>query len=285
MSNIDTVRVLSEALPYIQKFRGKVIVVKYGGSAMTEEALKHSFARDVVLLKAVGMHPVIVHGGGADITRALKEAGIQTIFSPSGIRYTDAASIKIIKSTLYKINVSIAKFITEHGGEARSIVADGLIEATKMNVVDAGSEKIDPGMVGEVSAVSPELNKLAHHPTCIPVIAPLGISAEGDCYNINADWVASSIAQHLTVEKLILMTNTAGVLDKQGNLIVQATDSEIAELIEQGTIHGGMLPKVSCALKAIFGGARSAHIIDGRTSHAVLLELLTDGGVGTLIKH
>ncbi|MXX99155.1 MAG: acetylglutamate kinase, partial [Gammaproteobacteria bacterium] len=187
--------------------------------------------------------------------------------------------------TLYKINASIAKFITEHGGEARSIVADGLIEATKMNVVDAGSEKIDPGMVGEVSAVSPELDKLAHHPTCIPVIAPLGMSAAGDCYNINADWVASSIAQHLTVEKLILMTNTAGVLDKQGKLIVQATDAEIATLIEQGTIHGGMLPKVSCALKAIFGGARSAHIIDGRTSHAVLLELLTDGGVGTLIKH
>ena len=183
------------------------------------------------------------------------------------------------------INTSITQFIEEHGGEAQGVVADGLITATKLHAVEGIDEKIDLGLVGEVSTISPKLDELVRHPTRIPVISPLGIGAEGECYNINADWVASGIAQHLKAEKLILMTNTAGVLDNQGKLIVEASSSEIAALIKQKTIHGGMLPKVSCALGAILQGTKSAHIIDGRTSHAVLLELLTDGGVGTLIKH
>lgn len=284
LSSAVRVRALIEGLPYIQQFRGKIIVVKYGGSAMTEPALKHSFARDVVLLKAVGMHPIIVHGGGPDISRNLEAAGVKSVFV-GGLRVTDKSSIQIIKDTLQTINARITRFIVEHGGEGKSIAADGLITATKISTTEGISENIDLGMVGEVSDISPELGKLARHPTRIPVIAPLGTDAEGQCYNINADWVASSIAQQLKAEKLILMTDTAGVLDKQGELIVEASSSDIAELIEQGTIHGGMLPKVSYALKAICGGANSAHIIDGRTPHAVLLELLTDGGVGTLIKH
>ena len=284
LSNPDRVRVLSEALPYIRKFYGNIIVVKYGGSAMTEMTLKHSFARDVVLLKAVGMHPLIVHGGGPNISRNLKAAGIESKFA-NGLRITDEMSMDIIKDTLKEINTCISRSIKEHGGDAQSIVADGTIIATKLRGGRGISENIDLGMVGDVDAVSPKLDKLAHHATYIPVIAPLGISRQGDCYNINADWVASSIARHLIAEKLILMTNTAGVLNQQGELITQTTDSEIAEFIAQGIIHGGMLPKVSCALKAISGRATSAHIIDGRTPHAVLLELLTDGGVGTLIKH
>ena len=284
LSNAIRVKVLSEALPYIRKFYAKVIIVKYGGSAMTENALKHSFARDIVLLKAVGMHPVIVHGGGPNISRNLKAAGIESVFH-HGLRYTDQSSIAIIKDTLHAINTSITQSIEEHEGDAQGVVADGLITATKLRIVEGIDEEIDLGMVGKVSAISPELDELVHHPTRIPVISPLGIGGRGECYNINADWVASNIAQHLNAEKLILMTNTAGVLNNQGELIVEASSSEIAELIKQKTIHGGMLPKVSCALRAILQGTKSAHIIDGRTSHAVLLELLTDGGVGTLIKH
>ena len=282
LSNTNSVKVLSEALPYIQKFRGKIIVVKYGGSAMTEAALKHGFARDVVLLKAVGMHPLIVHGGGAAISRNLEKAGIKSEFV-NGLRITDAAAIDIITNTLREINSDIGQLINKHDGQTQNIVADGTITASKLEAV--GNSDVDLGLVGEVAAVSSQLDTLAHHPTCIPLIAPLGTDSDGQCYNINADWVASGIAQHLKAEKLILMTNTAGVLDKQGKLITTATDAEIATLIEQQTIHGGMLPKVACALQAIVGGTSSAHIIDGRAPHAVLLELLTDGGVGTLIKH
>ncbi|MBC6414750.1 MAG: acetylglutamate kinase [Chromatiales bacterium] len=282
-SNADRVRVLSEALSYIQKFYGKTIVVKYGGSAMTEASLRHGFARDVVLLKAVGMHPLIVHGGGPNISRNLAAAGIESIFV-NGLRVTGSDSIEIIKKTLAEINLDISRLIEEHGGQTHNIVADQMITATKLYDGKEMSDT-DLGLVGEVATVSPELDKLTHHPTRIPLIAPLGIGSDGQCYNINADWVASSIAAHLATEKLILMTNTAGVLDKQGELITQATESEISKLVAQKTIHSGMLPKVSCALKAIFGGTKAAHIIDGRTPHAVLLELLTDGGVGTLIKH
>ncbi len=284
LSNKDTVKILSKALPYIQKFRNKAIVIKYGGSAMIEEKLKHSFARDIVLLKAVGMHPVIVHGGGSSISADLKEAGIESKFI-HGLRITSKEAIRIIVMTLRTINIGITQYIKEHGGEAQSIMADGLIKATKLETTGGTPEKVDLGMVGEVSDISAKFDKLVRHSTNIPVVSPLGISSEGECYNINADWVASSIAQHLKAEKLILMTNTEGVLDNQGELIIEASGSEISRLIEQETIHSGMLPKVSCALRAISLGAESAHIIDGRTSHAVLLELLTDGGVGTLIKH
>ncbi len=284
LSNRDKVKILSEALPYIQKFCNKTIVIKYGGSAMTEERLKHSFARDIVLLKAVGIHPVIVHGGGSDISANLKAAGIESKFV-HGLRVTDKAAINIIASTLRTINTSITQYIKEHEGEAQSIIADGLIKATKLETSGGIPGRVDLGMVGKVSDISAEFGELVRHPTYIPVVSPLGIGGEGECYNINADWVASSIAQHLKAEKLILMTNTEGLLDNQGKLIVEASSSEISRLIEQETIHGGMLPKVSCALRAISKGAESAHIIDGRTSHAVLLELLTDGGVGTLIKH
>ena len=284
LSDKDKVKILSEALPYIQKFRNKAIVIKYGGSAMAEEKLKHSFARDVVLLKAVGMHPVIVHGGGSSISADLKAAGIESKFI-HGLRITSKEAIRIIVMTLRSINIGITQYIKEHEGEARSIIADGLIKATKLETTGGITEKVDLGMVGEVSYISAEFDKLVRHPTNIPVVSPLGIGSESECYNINADWVASSIAQHLKAEKLILMTNTEGVLDNQGELIVEASGSEISRLIEQQTIHSGMLPKVSCALRAISQGAESAHIIDGRTSHAVLLELLTDGGIGTLIKH
>ncbi len=284
LSNRDKVKILSEALPYIQKFCNKAIVIKYGGSAMTEERLKHSFARDIVLLKAVGMHPVIVHGGGSSISANLKAAGIKSKFF-HGLRVTDKASIDIIAETLGTINISIAQYIKEHEGAAQSIIADGLIKATKLETVEGISERIDLGMVGEVSDISAEFGELVCNPTHIPVVSPLGIGSEGECYNINADWVASSIARHLKAEKLILMTNTEGLLDGHGQLIVEAPSTEISKLIEQEIIHSGMLPKVACALKAIGQGAESAHIIDGRTSHAVLLELLTDGGVGTLIKH
>ena len=187
--------------------------------------------------------------------------------------------------TLRSINIGITQYVKEHRGEAQSIMADGLIKASKLEIAEGISGKIDLGMVGEVSDISVGFDELVRHPTHIPVVSPLGIGSEGECYNINADWVASSIAQHLKAEKLILMTNTKGVLDNQGELIVEASDAEISRLIEQKTIHSGMLPKVSCALKAINQGAASAHIIDGRTSHAVLLELLTAGGIGTLIKH
>ena len=284
LSDKDKVKILSEALPYIQKFRNKAIVIKYGGSAMAEEKLKHSFARDVVLLKAVGMHPVIVHGGGSSISADLKAAGIESKFI-HGLRITSKEAIQTIVMTLRSINIGITQYIKEHEGEARSIIADGLIKATKLETTGGITEKVDLGMVGEVSYISAEFDKLVRHPTNIPVVSPLGIGSEGECYNINADWVASSIAQHLKAEKLILMTNTEGVLDNQGELIVEASGAEISRLIEQQTIHSGMLPKVSCALRAISQGAESSHIIDGRTSHAVLLELLTDGGVGTLIKH
>ena len=284
LSNKDKVKILSKALPYIQKFRNKAIVIKYGGSAMIEEKLKHSFARDTVLLKAVGMHPVIVHGGGSSISADLKAAGIESQFI-HGLRITSKEAIQTIVMTLRSINIGITQYIKEHEGEAQSIIADGLIKATKLETTGVIAEKIDLGMVGEVSDISAEFDKLVRHPTHIPVVSPLGIGSEGECYNINADWVASSIAQRLKAEKLILMTNTEGVLDNQGELIVEASGSEISRLIEQETIHSGMLPKVSCALRAIRQGAESAHIIDGRTSHAVLLELLTDGGVGTLIKH
>ena len=284
LSNKDKVKILIEALPYIQKFRDKAIVIKYGGSAMMEEKLKHSFARDIVVLKAVGMHPVIVHGGGPDISANLKAAGIESKFV-HGLRITCEKAIRIIEMTLRSINIGITQYIKEHGGEGQSIMADGLIKATKLETTEDTLEKIDLGMVGEVSDISAEFDELVSHPTHIPVVSPLGIGSEGEHYNINADWVAGSIAQHLKAEKLILMTNTKGVLNSRGELIVEASDAEISRLIERETIHSGMLPKVSCALKAINLGAESAHIIDGRSSHAVLLELLTDGGVGTLIKH
>ena len=289
LSNRDKVKILSEALPYIQKFRNKAIVIKYGGSAMVEEKLKHSFARDIVLLKAVGMHPLIVHGGGSAISANLKAAGIESIFSKTGLRVTTPKAMHTIASTLRTINTDIVEYIKEHGGEAQSVMAEGeaakLIKATKLDTAVGIPERIDLGMVGEVSDIAAEFDNLVRHPTYIQVISPLGVSSEGACYNINADWMASSIAQHLKAEKLILMTNTEGVLDNKGALIAEASSSEISRLIEQETIHSGMLPKVSCALRAISKGAESAHIIDGRTSHAVLLELLTDGGVGTLIKH
>jgi len=279
----ERVKVLSEALPYIHKFYNRVIVIKYGGSAMTESLLKQSFARDVVLLKAVGMHPVVVHGGGPNISRNLRAVGINSQFV-NGLRVTDRASLAIIKETLQQINASIHQSIAEHGGEGYSIVADGLITATQLRAAEGPSEGIDLGRVGEVSAISPDLDNVVHHPTRIPIISPLGMSAAGECFNINADWVASSIAQRLSAEKLILMTNTAGVLDEHGALIVQASSFKIADLVARKTIHGGMLPKVSCALKAVANGVAAADIIDGRTPHAVLLELLTDEGVGTLIK-
>ena len=278
---LDRVKVLSEALPYIQRFYNQVMVVKYGGSAMQNTVLKHDFARDVVLLKAVGMHPVIVHGGGPDIARNLAKVNIESQFV-DGLRVTDDATLAVVRQTLTTLNREIVESIVAHGGNAQGVVANPMIVARPF-IPEASSEKVELGWVGELTSVSAEFNRLVHSSDSIPVVAPLGISAAGDCYNINADWVASRIAQHLSAEKLILMTNTAGLLDQQGELIVETSKDAVAQMIEQEVIHGGMLPKVSCAFEAISAGVSRAHIIDGRVEHALLLELLTDSGVGTLI--
>lgn len=271
----DRVKVLSEALPYIQRFYDKVIVVKYGGSAMQNVVLQHSFARDIVLLKAVGMHPVIVHGGGPNIARNLTEAKLESQFI-NGLRVTDKATLAIVKKTLTALNGEIAQSIVEHGGAAQAVVADPMVNARQFG------DHAELGWVGEIASLTPKFNQLVRSQT-VPVVAPLGIDAEGDCYNINGDWMAAGIAQHLRAEKLILMTNTAGLLDNKDQLINQTTKAKVAQMIEQGVIHGGMEPKVTCAFATVSAGVRAAHIIDGRVEHALLLELLTDSGVGTLI--
>ncbi len=281
-------KVLAEALPYIRRFHGKIIVIKYGGSAMTDEHLKHSFARDVVLLKLVGMNPVVVHGGGPQIDDLLKRVGKKGEFV-QGMRVTDAETMDVVEMVLGGlVNKEIVSLINQHGGRAIGLTGkDGsFIRARKMMVAnhDNESEMLDIGQVGEVSSIDPGIIRLLETEEFIPVVAPIGVGEQGESYNINADLVAGKLAEVLKAEKLILLTNTPGVLDKNGQLLTGLTPREVDALFAEGTLSGGMLPKISSALDAAKGGVKSVHIIDGRVEHALLLEVLTDEGVGTLIR-
>src|SRR5262245_6154568 len=281
-------KILAEALPYIRRFYGKTIVVKYGGNAMTDERLKASFARDVVLLKLVGINPVVVHGGGPQIDELLKRMGKKGEFV-QGMRVTDAETMDVVEMVLgVLVNKEIVNLINQHGGRAIGLTGkDGsFIRARKMLLQseNAADEAVDLGQVGEVASIDPEVIALLETREFIPVVAPIGVGPDGRSYNINADLVAGKLAEVLKAEKLILLTNTPGVLDKQGKLLTGLTPKEVDALFADGTIHGGMLPKIGSALDAARGGVRSVHIIDGRVEHALLLEVLTDEGVGTLIR-
>jgi len=290
-SAADRAQILIEALPYIQRFQGKTIVIKYGGNAMVDEALKQSFARDVVLMKLVGMNPVIVHGGGPQIGKLLERIGKKSEFV-QGMRVTDRETMDVVEMVLGGlVNKEIVSLINKNGGKAIGLTGKdgGLIRARKLlmkSIPAEGlpSEIIDIGHVGEVESIDPEVVALLDTHNFIPVIAPIGVGPAGEAYNINADVVAGKLAITLLAEKLILLTNTTGVLDKEGALLTGLTVSKVNALIADGTIHGGMLPKVNYALDAVNSGVKSAHIIDGRVEHAVLLEVFTDQGVGTLIK-
>ena len=281
--------VLSEALPYIRQFFDKTLVIKYGGNAMTDERLKDSFARDVVLLKLVGMNPVVVHGGGPQIEQLLARIGKKGEFI-QGMRVTDAETMSVVEMVLGgQVNKEIVNLINRHGGKAVGLTgkdAGGFIRARRMRLRhrDDGEALIDIGQVGEVSAIDPSIIQFLDRGDFIPVIAPIGVDEEGQTYNINADLVAGKLAEVLRAEKLVLMTNTPGVLDKNGNLLTGLTPSRIDELVADGTLSGGMLPKIASALEAARNGVRSVHIIDGRVEHALLVEILTDQGVGTMIR-
>jgi acetylglutamate kinase len=280
-------QILAEALPYIRRFHDRTIVVKYGGNAMTETHLKAGFARDVVMLKLVGMNPVIVHGGGPQIGDLLHKMGIKSEFR-QGMRVTDERVMNVVEMVLGELNQEIVGLINQQGGKAVGLTGqDGaFIRARKMLLksdTEAG-QLVDIGLVGEIAHIDPELISLLDSRDFIPVIAPIGVGSQGEAYNINADLVAGKLAETLKAEKLVLMTNTAGVLDKDGKLLTGLTASEIDALFADGTIHGGMLPKMGSALDAVKNGVKSSHIIDGRVDHALLLEVLTNEGVGTMIR-
>ncbi len=279
-------QILAEALPYIQRFHDKTIVIKYGGNAMTEATLKAGFARDVVMLKLVGMNPVIVHGGGPQIGELLKKMGIESEFR-QGMRVTDERVMNAAEMVLGELNQEIVGLINQHGGKAVGLTGQdgGFIKARKMMLKDeASGEPVDIGFVGEIEHIDAELIQLLDSRDFIPVIAPIGVSRSGEAYNINADLVAGKLAERLQAEKLVLMTNTTGVLDKHGKLLTGLSASQIEALFADGTIHGGMLPKIGSALDAVKNGVKSSHIIDGRVEHALLLEVLTNEGVGTMIR-
>jgi len=279
-------KILAEALPYIRRFYGKTIVVKYGGNAMTDERLKASFARDVVLLKLVGMNPVVVHGGGPQIDDLLKRMGKKGEFV-QGMRVTDAETMDVVEMVLGGlVNKEIVSLINQHGGKAVGLTGqDGkCIQARKLMLRSETGEPVDIGFVGEIEHIDAEIIQLLDSRDFIPVVAPIGVGRDGEAYNINADLVAGKLAETLRAEKLVLMTNTAGVLDKDGRLLTGLTASEIDALFADGTIHGGMLPKIGSALDAVKNGVRSCHVIDGRVEHALLLEVLTNQGVGTMIR-
>jgi acetylglutamate kinase len=274
--------VLTEALPYIQRFAGKVLVIKYGGNAMVDAALKNSFARDIVLLKAVGIHPVVVHGGGPQIGEMLDKIGKKSDFI-GGMRVTDSDTMEVVEMVLGgQVNKNIVDLIHSHGGRAVGLTGKdgGLLEAEKL----IGQDGADLGYVGKVKSIDTSVVDMLTRSDFIPVIAPIGVDNQGASYNINADLVAGKIAEVLQAEKLILLTNTPGLLDAEGELLTGLKATQVSELIEQGVIHGGMLPKIGCALDAVQAGVTSAHIVDGRVQHVVLLEMFTDEGVGTLIK-
>jgi acetylglutamate kinase len=280
-------QILAEALPYIQRFHDKTIIIKYGGNAMTEPHLKAGFARDVVMLKLVGMNPVIVHGGGPQIGDLLKKMGIASEFR-QGMRVTDDKVMNVVEMVLGELNQEIVGLINQHGGKAVGLTGqDGaFIHARKMLLKSEtqDGELIDIGLVGEIERIDPEIIQLLDSRDFIPVVAPIGVGGEGEAYNINADLVAGKLAETLKAEKLVLMTNTVGVLDKNGNLLSGLTATEIDGLFADGTISGGMLPKIGSALEAVKNGVKSSHIIDGRVEHALLLEVLTNEGVGTMIR-
>ncbi|MCI0505401.1 MAG: acetylglutamate kinase [Gammaproteobacteria bacterium] len=290
-SAINTAHVLAEALPYIQRFSGKTFVIKYGGNAMVDEILKASFARDIVLMKAVGINPVVVHGGGPQIGNLLKRLGKQSEFV-QGMRVTDSETMDVVEMVLGGlVNKEIVSLINRKGGNAVGLTGkDGdLIHAKKLTFVKNAPEMtapeiIDIGHVGEVESIDPAVVNMLVSGNFIPVIAPIGVGKDGLSYNINADLVAGKLAETLRAEKLMLLTNTEGLLDKNGKLLTGLTAAEVDKLIEDGTIYGGMLPKIGSALSAVKSGVNTAHIIDGRVAHAVLLEIFTDEGVGTLIK-
>ncbi|MDO8206289.1 MAG: acetylglutamate kinase [Gallionella sp.] len=279
--------VLSEALPYIQRFFDKTIVIKYGGNAMTDPALQESFARDVVLLKLVGMNPVVVHGGGPQINEMLKRVGKQGQFI-QGMRVTDEETMDVVEMVLGKVNKDIVNLINRHGGKAVGLTGqDGSFIRAKKLMLESDTtagEMLDIGLVGDINKIDPSIISFLDSGDFIPVIAPIGVGPDGETLNINADVVAGKLAEVLNAEKLVLLTNTPGVLDKDGTLLTGLTPSQIDEMVADGTLSGGMLPKISSALDAARSGVRSVHIIDGRVQHALLLEILTDEGVGTLIK-
>ncbi|WP_413663820.1 acetylglutamate kinase [Microbulbifer sp. EKSA008] len=289
-SALKSAQVLNEALPYIQRFTGKTIVVKFGGNAMVDEQLQNSFARDIILMKLVGMNPVVVHGGGPQIGQLLNKLSIESRFV-DGMRVTDSETMDVVEMVLGgTVNKQIVNLINKNGGRAVGITGkDGLlVKARKLTRKNesAGlhaSEIIDIGQVGEVEKVNIDVINMLVHSDFIPVIAPIGVDGNGVSYNINADLVAGKIAEELKAEKLMLLTNVAGLQDKEGEVLTGLTTNEVESLIQDGTIYGGMLPKITCALDAVQDGVNSAHIIDGRVPHAILLEIFTDRGVGTLI--
>ena len=286
----NVAHVLTEALPYIQRFSGKTIVIKYGGNAMVDDQLKAGFARDVVLMKLVGINPVVVHGGGPQIGSLLERLGKQTEFV-QGMRVTDSETMAVVEMVLGGlVNKDIVNLINRHGGSAVGLTGkDGdLIRARKLNLTRENPqaqapEIIDIGHVGEVQSIDAAVVDMLVHGNFIPVVAPIGVGEDGHSYNINADLVAGKMAEVLHAEKLILLTNTSGLLDGDGKLLTGLSLETVDSLIADGTISGGMLPKIGCALDAVKAGVNSAHIIDGRVPHAVLVELFTDQGVGTLI--
>jgi len=282
--------VLIESLPYIQKFKGKTVVIKYGGNAMIDENLKACFARDIVLMKLVGINPIVVHGGGPQIGHLLERLNIQTEFI-NGMRVTDTETMDVVEMVLGgQVNKDIVNLINMAGGKAVGLTGkDGdfiharKIEMTRINAETQASEIIDIGHVGEVSSIDPAVVDMLSKSDFIPVIAPIGVGEDGRSYNINADLVAGKVAEVLNAEKLILLTNIPGILDKQSKLLTGLTLTDIDALIADGTISGGMIPKTRCGTDALKGGVKNVHIIDGRVEHAVLLELFTDQGVGTLL--
>lgn len=294
-SAMNIAEVLTEALPYIQRFTDKTIVVKFGGNAMIDEALQNSFARDIVMMKLVGMNPIVVHGGGPQIGALLEKLEIKSSFV-DGMRVTDSATMDVVEMVLGgTVNKQIVNLINRNGGKAIGITGkDGkFIQAKKLTVTQSmtqapemqATEIIDIGHVGEVAKINIEVIDMLLKSHFIPVIAPIGVGNDGASYNINADLVAGKIAEVLQAEKLMLLTNVAGLQDKSGNVMTGLNTQKVDEMIADGTIYGGMLPKISCALNAVKSGVKNAHIIDGRVAHAVLLEVFTDTGVGTLISN
>ena len=287
----EVAKVLTEALPYIRQFQGQTVVVKYGGNAMASEDLQRAFAQDIALLKLVGMNPVLVHGGGPQIAELLAKLNIPSRFV-EGLRVTDAATMDVVKMVLGGlVNQQIVALLNVQGAAAVGITGKdgGLIRARKIKLPRRGgaapesADSIDPGQIGEVESVNAQLIHTLIQAELIPVVAPIGAGAEGESYNINSDSAAAAIAQALNVEKLVLLTNTAGILDGKGDTIASLTAAQAQRLIDDGTAGGGMLPKIRCALSAVSGGVRSVQIINGTVHHALLLEIFTDGGIGTKI--
>lgn len=289
-SALEIASVLSESLPYIQRFSGKTLVIKYGGNAMTDLALQAGFARDIVLMKLIGINPIVVHGGGPQIGKLLQELNIESKFI-NGMRVTDTRTMDVVEMVLGgQVNKSIVNLINNAGGKAIGLTGkdSGFIQAKKLFVKtqaseDAAPEIVDIGHVGEVESIDTSVLKMLENSDFIPVIAPIGVDAKGNSYNINADLVAGKVAEAVNAEKLMLLTNISGVQDKNGNVLTGLSTAQVDALIADGTIYGGMLPKISCALSAVNAGVTSAHIVDGRVPHSTLLEIFTDEGVGTLI--